>query len=144
MVALSLFENSIKDQTLRTMLALVIIFFGDISYILLTTHSLDKFLNNKMAHINVWFTLALTFGVSLIYKNEVERTNPEINNDTIKNYTYYGILIGLLVYIPLYNWMLSCGNITNVMSICNTAFGILLAATTCLCTFLISVQCDLF
>lgn len=142
MVCLRLFENSAKDQTLRTLSSLGIIVIADIIYLYLSTFSFERLTNNKMAYFNVWITLAVVFGVSVLHR-EIGDV-PEINNETIKDHAYYGILIGLLVYVPLYNWLLSCDNITNVMSLCNTGFGILLSAIACLCTFLISVQSNLF
>ena len=152
MVCLDLFENSAKDQTLRTLIALAIIVVTDIIYSYLTNFNklvdfgpikIPEILSeNKIAHVNVWITLAVVFGVSVLHHNLGDK--PEINNDTIKDHAYYGILIGLLVYTPMYGWLLSCGKITNIMSLCNSAFGILLSALACLCTFLISVQTGLF
>lgn len=139
MVQLSLFENSIKSQTIRTLLSLAIIVPSDLIYLRLSEKSINRFINNKFAYFNVWITLAIVFGVSILSSKTYD-TN-EVNNDTIKNYAQYGLLIGLLVYVPLYNWIISCGAITGfsqLTSLANTAFGVVLSALTCLIVFLIS------
>jgi uncharacterized membrane protein len=139
MVQLSLFENSIKDQTWRTLLSLAIIIPCDLVYLKLSESNLNRFFNNKMAYFNVWITLAIVFGVSLLTSKDY--SFQEVNDDTIKNYACYGLLIGLLVYVPLYNWIISCGAITNftqLTSLANIAFGVILSAITCLIVFLVS------
>ena len=77
-----------------------------------------------MAYINVWITLAIVFGVSLLSTQKYKAD--EVNDDTIKNYACYGLLIGLLVYVPLYNWIISCGALTDfshLASLANTDFS---------------------
>ena len=157
MVQLHLFENSAKDQALRTLIALTIIVISDFIYQLLITRSFSAMWKNIygetlpdcwlgkniLAWVNVWITLALVFGVSVLHRDSGD-IKPEINNESIKDHAFYGILIGLLVYVPLNNWLVGKGQITNVESLCNTAFGILIASVACLCTFLISVQSGLF
>jgi uncharacterized membrane protein len=150
MVCLQLFENSAKDQTIRTLIALVIIVISDLVYQFLLTHSLSKtwetIRKNILAYINVWITLAIVFGVSVIYTDQKEQQTKkiEINSESIKNHAFYGILIGLLVYVPLYNWLVGIGQITGIQSLCNTAFGVLIGSIACLCTFLVGVQTNLF
>jgi len=144
MVQLSLFENSIKNQTVRTLLSLVIIVPCDLIYLGLSEKNISRFTKNKLAYVNVWITLAVVFGVSLL-SSKIYKTD-EVNNDTIKNYAQYGLLIGLLVYVPLYNWIISCGGITGfsqLTSLANTAFGVVLSALTCLIVFLVSANHDL-
>jgi uncharacterized membrane protein len=145
MIQLSLFENSIQNQALRVLLSLAIIIPLDLLYLGCTEFSLKRFTGNKLAYINVWVTLAIVFGVSLLSTNAYKAN--EVNDDTIKNYACYGLLIGLLVYVPLYNWIISCGAITGftqLTSLGNTAFGIILSSITCLSVFLISEKTDLF
>jgi len=156
MVILNLFENSIKNQAIRTVISLLIIIAIDCLWVFLS--NAEKFINtwnnpimnNFLAYFNVWITIAIVFGVSTLtrIKNE-EQT--EINHESIKDYIYYGLLIGLLVYVPLYNWLLSCrlGNspntyITSGEALGNTAFGVVLCAAVCLLTFLISAKLNLF
>jgi uncharacterized membrane protein len=144
MVQLELFENSIKNQALRTLIALSIIIPCDIVYLLVTERNFNRFFGNKLAYFNVWITLAVVFGVSLLSTNSYKIN--EVNNDTISNYVQYGLLIGLLVFVPLYNWILSCGAITNftsLQSLGNTAWGVILSAFTCLVVFLISEKTNL-
>lgn len=141
MVQLILFENSIKNQVLRTILSLSIIIPCDILYLYLSENNINRFLNHKLAYFNVWITLAVVFGVSLIYSKIYE--NDKINENTIKNNVQYGLLIGLLIYVPLYNWMISCGSITNILSVANTAYGIILSAFTYLLVFIVSVQTNM-
>jgi hypothetical protein len=144
MVQLSLFENSIQNQALRVLLSLAIIIPSDLLYLKCTEFKLERFFNNKFAYLNVWITLAIVFGVSLLSSN-AHATN-EVNEDTIKNYACYGLLIGLLVYVPLYNWIISCGAITGfkqLTSLGNTAFGVVLSSLTCLFVFLISEKTNL-
>jgi len=144
MVNLSLFENTPKNQALRTLLALAIIIPCDILYLKLSENNLDRLWKHGFAYFNVWITLAIVFGVSLLSSNAYKVD--EVNNDTIKNYAYYGLLIGLLVYVPLYNWIISCGAITkftHLLSLSNTAFGIILSSITCLILFLISAKTEL-
>jgi hypothetical protein len=141
MVKLSLFENSAKNQTLRTLVALTIIIVSDLIFLRLSEGSFQKLKDHPSAYFNVWITLSLVFGVSLLSSESYKID--EVNTDTIKNYVYYGILIGLLVYVPLYNWMLSCGKVTNLVSLSNITFGILLSSFTCLCVFLISEKTNL-
>ena len=144
MVQLSLFENNPKNQALRTLLALVIIIPCDILYLKLSEKSLDRLWKHKLAYFNVWITLAVVFGVSLLSSNKYKID--DVNDDTIKNYAYYGLLIGLLVYVPLYNWIISCGGVTkftNLLSLANTAFGVILSSITCLILFLISAKTNL-
>lgn len=142
MVQLDLFENSAKNQTLRTLLSLAIIVPCDLIYLKLSEKSLKRFLDNKFAYFNVWITLAVVFGVSLLSSNKAN----EVNEDAIKNYVYYGLLIGLLIYVPLYNWIVSCGAIakfTNLLSLANTTFGVILSSITCLIVFLVSANTGL-
>jgi uncharacterized membrane protein len=144
MVLLSLFDNSIKNQALRTMIALAIIIPCDITYLYFSERSFDRLRFHFFAYFNVWITLAIVFGVSLLSSSEYK--TDEVNNDTIKNYVYYGLLIGLLVYVPLYNWIISCGGITkftHLLSLANTTFGIILSAFTCMLVFLISEKTGL-
>jgi uncharacterized membrane protein len=144
MVQLDLFENSITNQVLRTLLALAIIVPCDMLYLKLSEKSLDRLWKNWFAYFNVWITLALVFGVSLLTTNTFKVD--EVNNDTIKNYVNYGLLIGLLVYVPLYNWIISCGAVTgfsHLLSLANITFGVILSAFTCLLVFLISVKTNL-
>lgn len=141
MVVLNLFETSPKDQTLRTLTALFIIIFGDILYLGLNSN-IKKFTKNKLAYLSIWLILAIVFGVSVLHHTENDTL--EINNETIKDHAYYGILVGILVYIPLMNWMLSAKQVTPVGAICDTAFGILLCSVASLITFLISVHTGLF
>jgi uncharacterized membrane protein len=144
MVQLGLFENSIKNQALKTLLALVIFVPSDLIYLKLSEKSLKRFWDNKFAYFNVWITIAIVFGVSILSTNSFKVD--EVNNDTIKNYVQYGLLIGLLIYVPLYNWIISCGAITNfsnLLSLANTTFGVILSAITCLIVFLISVNTNL-
>lgn len=134
MVKLLLFENKAKNQALRTLLALSLVFICDIVYLLLSEKNIRRFLNNKFAYFNVWITVALVFGVSLL-------ENTEVSHSTVNDYAYYGILIGLLVYVPLYNWIISCGaitNFTNFTSMANTAFGVLASSFVCVVVFLVS------
>ena len=88
MVLLSLFENTAKNQTLRTLLALAIIIPCDILYLKLSEKSLDRLWKHGFAYFNVWITLAIVFGVSLLSTNSYKVD--EVNDDTIKNYAYYG------------------------------------------------------
>lgn len=143
MVVLSLFENSAKDQTLRTLTSLALIIISDLVYQFLYNRNLNYLWTNKLAYFNVWITLAIVFGVSTIKSKQTDNYS-DINSESIKNHAYYGILIGLLVYVPMCNWLLSVGKIDNVQSLCNTAFGIVIASIACLCTFLISAKVGLF
>jgi len=144
MVQLSLFENNIKNQALRTLLALTIIVICDITWLWISERNLNRLINHSFAYINVWITLAIVFAVSLLSSNEYKVD--EVNEDTQKNYVYYGLLIGLLVYVPLYNWIISCGRITeftHLLSLSNTTFGVLLSALTCWAVFRISAMTGL-
>lgn len=147
MVRLSLFEISLKNQALRTLLALALIIPCDVLYVYLSEGSITKFktrlLDNKLAYFNVWITLAVVFAVSTLSMN-TEETNED--HYEINNYASYGLLIGLLVYVPLYNWIISCGAITNfthLLSLANTAFGVVLSSIVCLLVFLISEKTNL-
>jgi len=144
MVKLELYENSIKNQALRTITALAIIVPCDVLYLVLSENSLNRLREHFFAYFNVWITLAIVFGVSLLSTEQYKID--EVNNDTIKNYVLYGLLIGLLIYVPLYNWIISCGAITkftHLLSLANTTFGIVLSAVTCLFVFLISEKAGL-
>jgi uncharacterized membrane protein len=139
MVRLDLYEQSAKNQIIRTLLALVIIVPCDILYLKLSEGKMTRLKEHFFAYFNVWITLAIVFGVSVLSTDQFKID--EVNNDTIKNYVLYGLLIGLLVYVPLYNWLISCVAITgfnNLLSLANTGFGIILSAFTCLMVFLIS------
>ncbi len=144
MVQLELFENTLKNQALRTILGLVLIFILDIIWILISERNFQRLRDHWFAYFNVWITLAIVFAVSLL-SSKVYKSN-EVNDDTQKNYVYYGLLIGLLVYVPLYNWIISCGNITkftHLLSLSNTAFGVLSSALVCWTVFRISVLTDM-
>lgn len=144
MVRLDLYENSIKNQALRTLIGLAIIIPSDIIYLYFSEKSLDRLRNHFFAYFNVWITLAIVFGVSLLSTDSYKIN--DVNKETIKNYVLYGLLIGLLIYVPLYNWIISCGAITKftkLLSLANTTFGILLSSFTCLMIFLISEKTDL-
>lgn len=144
MVKLDLFENSIKNQALRTLLGLSIIVICDIIWLLLSERSFERLKNHTFAYFNVWITLAVVFAVSLL-STDMYKIN-DTDEDNQKNYVYYGLLIGLLVYVPLYNWIISCGHITkftHLLSLSNTAFGVILSAFTCWAVFRISVITDL-
>lgn len=139
MVKLLLFENKAKNQTIRTLLALSLIFICDMVYLLLSEKTIWRFLNNKFAYFNVWITIALVFGVSLL-------ENKEVTHASVNDYAYYGILIGLLVYVPLYNWIISLGaitNFTNLRSLSNTLFGVLSSSFICVVVFLISEKTNM-
>lgn len=142
MVQLNLFENSIQNQAARVCLAFSIIFISDIIWLSISEGNIQRLYNHPFAYFNVWITLAIVFGVSTLTSsnNNIYKVN-EVNTHTINNYVFYGLLIGLLVYVPLYNWIISCGAITkftNLLSLSNTAFGVLLSAFTCLIVFLVS------
>jgi hypothetical protein len=141
MVTLNLFENSINNQTLRALLAFSVILIADVIYLRLSEGSFERLKNHPFAYFNVWITLAIVFAVStLTTKNETT------DDDAVKNYAYYGLLIGLLVYVPLYNWIISCGGITKftqLLSLANTAFGVLLSSLTCLIVFKVSQKTGL-
>jgi Na+/proline symporter len=146
MVQLDLFENSYKNQALRTLTALAIIVIADLVYLGISQGSLQRFKDHKMAYFNVWITLAVVFGVSILTSDNYDIN--VVNTDTIKNYVEYGILIGLLIYVPLYNWLISCGKYTNIgvtqlSGLANVTFGIILSSFTCLCVFLISEKTNL-
>jgi len=148
MVNLSLFENSVKNQALRTLLSLSIIITCDIIWLWISERSFKRLKDHSFAYFNVWITLAVVFGVSQIYNNseDSKTTQKEINDENQKNYVLYGLLIGLLVYVPLYNWIISCGSITkftHLLSLSNTAFGIILSALTCWVVFRISSLTDM-
>ena len=137
MVTLSLFENSIKNQTIRTIIALIIVVPSDLIYLFLSERSFERLRNHLFAYFNVWITLAIVFGVSIV---------SGIEGDSIKNYALYGLLIGLLIYVPLYNWIISCGSITNftqLLSVTNVAFGVVLSSFTCIILYLISEKAEL-
>jgi hypothetical protein len=144
MVQLNLFENSINNQALRSLLAFSNILLADIFYLRLSEGNFERLKKHSFAYFNVWITLAIVFGVSTLTTKQYK--TDEINDDTIKNYVYYGLLIGLLVYVPLYNWIISCGAITkftHLLSLANTAFGVLLSSFTCLIVFLVSQKTGL-
>jgi hypothetical protein len=144
MVQLELFENSIKNQALRTLISLAIIVICDITWLFISERSFKRLRDHAFAYFNVWITLAIVFAVSLLSTNKYKVD--EINEDTQKNYVYYGLLIGLLVYVPLYNWIISCGSITkftHLLSLSNTTFGVLLSALTCWSVFRISAMTGL-
>jgi hypothetical protein len=143
MVKLDLYEDSAKNQTIRTLLALIIIVPSDILYVYLSERNFDRLRKHFFAYFNVWITLAIVFGVSVLSNTDPtpDPNTNKVNNIAIKNYVLYGILIGLLIYVPLYNWMISCGSITgfnNLLSMANTAFGVVLSSFTCLMVFILS------
>lgn len=143
MVVLNLFENSINNQALRSLLAFSIILIADVLYLRLSEGNIERLIKHPFAYFNVWITLAIVFGVSILSGNY---KTDEVNDDTIKNYACYGLLIGLLVYVPLYNWIISCGAITkftHLLSLANTAFGVILSSFTCLIVFLVSQKTGL-
>lgn len=142
MVQLSLFENSVKSQTLRTLISLAIIIPMNLFYIKISESNLSRFMNNKLAFFNVWITLSIVFGVSLLSKTD---TNTIIDSTDyqMKNYTYYGILIGLLIYVPLYNWLISSKVYKPISGFISNIFGILMSGVTCLIVYLISSKTDL-
>lgn len=142
MVKLALFENSSKSQAIRTLLAFAIIIPLDLFYLFVSERNIGRFMNNKMAYINVWVTLALVFGVSILSSDSPD-SQKQIQ---VKDYAQYGLLIGLLVYVPLYNWIISCGAITKftqLTSISNTGFGVVLSSITCISVYLISIKLDI-
>ncbi len=144
MVLLTLFENSIKNQALRTLLGLTIIVVCDIMWLWISERSFKRLQDHTFAYFNVWVTLAIVFAVSLL-ATDVYKID-EVNENTQKNYVYYGLLIGLLVYVPLYNWIISCGSITkftHLLSLANTTFGVILSALTCWAVFRISAMTGL-
>ncbi len=140
MIQLSLFENSMDNQTIRALISLAILIPCDLLYLKLSENSLKRFFDNKFAYLNIWITIAIVFAVSLLSSKE-ELTYEE----KMKNYTLYGFLIGLLIYVPLYNWIISCGSITGftgMKSLFNTIFGVLLCGVTCLIVFLYQYKED--
>ncbi len=141
MVQLDLFENSLKKQTLRTIIALAIIIPSDIIYTFMRNGSMNVVKINIMAYLNVWITLAVVFGVSILTSDKYDVKT--VNKDTITNYVGYGALIGLLVYVPLYNWLVALNNLTKRTCLSNTAAGVVLSSFVCLFVFLISEKFDL-
>lgn len=132
MVQLNLYENSAKNQTIRTLLSLAIFIPSDIIYLFISEGSIDRLKKHFFAYFNVWITISIVFGVSIL--NEIDyKTN-------LKNYALYGLLIGLLIYVPLYNWIISCGNITGfnrMLSLSNICFGVLISSFTCIMIYII-------
>ncbi len=144
MVLLSLFENNTKNQALRTLLGLSIIIPCDIIWLWISERSFKRLQDHGFAYFNVWITIAIVFAVSILSSNLYKID--EINEDNQKNYVYYGLLIGLLIYVPLYNWIISCGSITkftHLLSLSNTTFGVILSAFTCWIVFRISAMTGL-
>ena len=136
MVQLDLFENSAKNQTIRVLISLLIIIIGDLIFLYLSEGKLERLLNNKFAYFNVWITLAIVFGVSILSSTGHDDSQDHTFN--VKNYTCYGILIGLLVYVPMYNWLISIKSIPQMLAIANITFGVILSSITCLLLYLIS------
>lgn len=149
MVTLTLFENSLEHQTIRTILSFVLYVFCDLVWLFISERKaggmyLSRFWNNKVAYFNVWITIAIVFGVSVLATKPYSIN--EVNDDTQKNYVMYGLLIGLLIYVPLYNWIISCGAITGfsqLLALSNTGAGVVLSGFICWLVFRISVLRDL-
>ncbi len=130
MVQIDLYTICFKNQILRILIALAIIIPCDILFLRLSEGNCNKLRKHFFAYLNVWVTLAIVFSISVLEDNKAQ------------NYILYGILIGLLIYVPLYNWLISYKSITG-SSLTNLCFGIILSSFTCLIVFLISEKANL-
>jgi hypothetical protein len=147
MVCVSVFESSIKDQTLRTLIALTILITGDVCY-LYGTNNLQKLTKNKMAFINTWLVVAIVLGVSNLIDTNKSGTYPSDKEE----YAYYGILVALLVYVPLNSWLSSQRfptkgkhkvGISNMDSFFHIAFSVAITSLAAMFTFMIAQNSDL-
>ena len=138
MVCIDIFESNPKSQTLRTLTALAILILGDTFYLFIT-QNFQKFRNNKMAFLTTWIIIGVVLGVSVLRNNEGQY----IYDHTKRDHAYYGILVGLLVYIPLNSWLASFGKISAKSAIFHTAFGIFITSLAALVTHMVAESSDI-
>lgn len=143
MVKLILFENSPKNQTLRTLIALSMIIPCDTLYTYLSEKSLERIKTHYLAYFSIWLILSIVFGISIIYSEpSITDTPDESYNNNIRNYAYYGVLVGLLICVPMYSWIATYSGNTPIMCLSGAAFGIILSAFVSIMVFLISKKAD--
>lgn len=138
MVSIHVFDIDAKSQTLRTLLALTVLAIGDLFYLFLTQNS-KKLWNNKLAYLILWIIIGLFIGVTVLRDESGEY---DYNNARSEN-VYYGILLGLIIYIPLNSWLSSVGYITVLQALYYISYGIFLTAVTSLITFMVSTSSEL-
>ena len=138
MVCVNVFESDAKSQTLRTLSALTILILGELIYLFITRR-IEKFLKNKMAFLTVWIIIGTVLGVGVLRDN-----NGNYNYEhSRRDHSYYGILIGLLVYVPLNSWLSSVKFVSGRESIFHTAFGIFITSLAALFTFMIAESSEI-
>ena len=133
MVCIDVFESNVQSQTIRTLMSLTVIIFGDIFYLWITGN-LKRFKDNKLAYLNVWLTISIVLGVSVLRNDKGEYVYEHARRDHV----YYGILIALLVYVPLNSWLSSTKYFTALESLYQTGYGIFLTALAALITFMVA------
>lgn len=131
MVCVDIFELSVKSQIVKTLICLIIIIFGDIFYLYITSN-LNRLSNNKIAYITVWLTTSIALGVSILRDSN---GNYEYENNKRDN-ILYGILIALLIHVPVNNWLSSYGKITSIESIYYSCFAIFLTSVASLLSYM--------
>ncbi len=137
MVCVDIFESNAKSQTLRTLIALTVLILGDLFYLFITQNT-KKFWNNKMAFLNIWVIVGIILGVSVLRNNDGDYVYEHSKRD----HAYYGILIGLVVYVPMNSWLSSGKIITSKQSLYHTAFGIFVTSFASLITYMIAEASD--
>lgn len=146
MISLTIFEGPISFEIQRILIALSILIVGNVLYLMLS-QNMKHFTSNKMAYLTTWVTIAVVLGVCLMYNDEETEVSLKDSKYHYKkakrDFVYFGILIALLVYIPIFGWLKSVGNITGLQCLCFSAFGIIISAIASLFTYIISVKNNL-
>lgn len=147
MISLTIFEGPFKLEIQRILIAFTILLVGNITYLFLTKN-MKHFTNNKMAYLSVWITIAFVLGVSLVYSDSKNQTEPKCKkdyhyNNAKRDFVYLGILVSLLIYLPVFGWLKSVKNITTFQFIYFSAFGIIISALSSLFTYIISTKNNL-
>lgn len=132
MISISIFENSFVIQLQRLLIALAILILGNLAYLYLT-RNFNHFVKNKMSYLGIWITMAFVFGVCVVKDSK----------DVKQDYVIFGLLIALLIYVPVFGFLKSVGNVTGAQFAYFSTFGIIIGTLASLFTYLISVKTGL-
>lgn len=147
MISIDIFSGSLKNQTIRTLIAIVILMIADLIYYFFTGGILSgtKFYKGEfplVPYLITWIVLGILFG-TIEFKNKTE--NPELNPEgtIIPDSITFGIIIGIIVYSILTTWLYYVNGSFSI-AFMNLCFGIISCVFASMFTHFIAINKKLY